>query len=52
MDTKLERIYCTISEYKYFYIFNSNSLNIFPIVMKPGILKSFFSVKFENVSRG
>ena len=34
MDTKLGRIYCTISEYNFFYIFNSNSLKILPIVMK------------------
>ena len=33
MDTKLGRIYCTISEY--YFIFNSNSLKILPIIMKP-----------------
>ena len=34
MDTKLGIIYCTISEYN-FFIFNSNSLKILPIIMKP-----------------
>ena len=35
MDNKLGIIYCTISEYKYLYIFNFNSLKILSIVMKP-----------------
>ena len=35
MDTKLGRIYCAISGYNLFYIFNSNSLKILPILMKP-----------------
>ena len=34
MGTKLDIIYCTISEYKIFYIFNSNSLKIL-LIMKP-----------------
>ena len=35
MDTKLGRIYCTISEYNFFYIFNSNSLKIVQIITEP-----------------
>ena len=33
MDTKFGRIYCVISEVRFFYIFNSNSLTILRTVM-------------------
>ena len=35
MDTKLGIIYCAISEYNSIYIFNSSSLKMKLIVMKP-----------------